>query len=541
MDYAWWEDCVVYQIYPRSFQDSNNDGIGDIQGIIQRLDYLQSLQIDAIWLSPIFLSPMADFGYDVSSYREIDPIFGTLADVDELLHEAHQRNVKVLLDLVLNHTSNMHPWFLESRESKENEKADFYIWSDTIPNNWYAAFGGKAWTYDASRKQYYLHSFLAEQPDLNWRNPKVVDAVLAEIRFWLEKGVDGFRLDVINCIVKDESLRNNPRIIGSRPRPYDMQRHIFDRNRTETHQKLKMIRKLMDEYGQRMLVGEIMVEMPGEPELAASFLGRYHDELHLSFDFSLAATPFKAQRWKTVAKRWYEAVGRHRVPTWVLNNHDLSRFYSREGESEAKAKLAALFLCTQRGALFLYYGEELGLPNSKISRLQLRDPLGKKYWPFHPGRDPERGPMVWSTGEGNGFSTVEPWLPFAKASNRYSVENQEMEESSMLLYYRNLLELRKDDETLRRGLTSFVETTNVHVLAYCREHQGQQRLILLNFSKRRQTVDLPSFALKNLSCELVFSTHASPSGAPVMQFENLLLQPYQGLIVRLPEERQEQN
>jgi len=541
MDYAWWEDCVVYQIYPRSFQDSNHDGVGDIQGIIQRLDYLKSLRIDALWLSPIFLSPMADFGYDISSYREIDPIFGTLADVEQLLEEAHKRNLKVLFDLVLNHTSNMHPWFQESRQSKDTEKADFYIWSYTIPNNWYAAFGGKAWSYDSTRKQYYLHSFLPEQPDLNWRNPDVVDAVFGEIRFWLEKGVDGFRLDVINCIVKDDTLRNNPRILGSRPRPYDMQRHIFDRNRSETHQKLKMLRKLMDEYGERVLVGEIMVELPGEPELAASFLGRYRDELHLSFDFTLAATPFKAVRWKIVAKRWYEAVGKHRIPTWVLNNHDLSRFYSREGESEAKAKLAALFLCTQRGAIFMYYGEELGLPDSKISRLQLHDPLGKKYWPFHPGRDPERGPMVWSIGEGNGFSTAAPWLPFAKASNRYSVENQELEESSMLHHYRVLLALRKDDDTLRRGLTSFVDTSNVHILAYCREHEGQQRLILLNFSKRRQTVDLPSFALKNLSCTLVFSTHPTLLHADDMGFENLMLEPYQGLILSLADQTQEKS
>ena len=540
MDYAWWEDCVVYQIYPRSFQDSNHDGVGDIQGIIQRLDYLKSLRIDALWLSPIFLSPMADFGYDISSYREIDPIFGTLADVEQLLEEAHKRNLKVLFDLVLNHTSNMHPWFQESRQSKDTEKADFYIWSYTIPNNWYAAFGGKAWSYDSTRKQYYLHSFLPEQPDLNWRNPDVVDAVFGEIRFWLEKGVDGFRLDVINCIVKDDTLRTT-RILGSRPRPYDMQRHIFDRNRSETHQKLKMLRKLMDEYGERVLVGEIMVELPGEPELAASFLGRYRDELHLSFDFTLAATPFNAVRWKIVAKRWYEAVGKHRIPTWVLNNHDLSRFYSREGESEAKAKLAALFLCTQRGAIFMYYGEELGLPDSKISRLQLHDPLGKKYWPFHPGRDPERGPMVWSIGEGNGFSTAAPWLPFAKASNRYSVENQELEESSMLHHYRVLLALRKDDDTLRRGLTSFVDTSNVHILAYCREHEGQQRLILLNFSKRRQTVDLPSFALKNLSCTLVFSTHPTLLHADDMGFENMMLEPYQGLILSLADQTQEKS
>lgn len=235
MAVAWWEECVVYQIYPRSFQDTNGgDGIGDLQGIIRRLDYLESLGIDAIWLSPIYNSPMADFGYDISDYQNIDPVFGTLDDLDQLIQEAHNRNIKVIFDMVLNHTSIEHPWFQESRLSRDNDKADYYIWSDTIPNNWHGAFGKRAWTYDESRKQYYLHSFLEEQPDLNWRNQEVVDAMFSILKFWLDRGVDGFRLDVINCIVKDKTLRSNPKIVGSRPRPYDMQRHIFDRNRPGT-------------------------------------------------------------------------------------------------------------------------------------------------------------------------------------------------------------------------------------------------------------------------------------------------------------------
>ena len=527
----WWQDCVVYQIYPRSFQDSNGDGIGDIPGIIQRLDYLQTLLIDAIWLSPIFLSPMADFGYDISDYCSIDPVFGTMADVERLISEAHKRNIRVIFDMVLNHTSLEHPWFAESRLSRQSEKADFYIWSDTIPNNWHAAFGGRAWTYDSTRKQYYLHSFLPDQPDLNWRSSKTVEAIFNQLTFWLDKGIDGFRLDVINCIVKDEALRNNPKILGSRPRPYDMQRHIFDRNRPESHQKLKMLRKLIDGYDQRMLVGEIMVELPGEPELAASYLGRFQDELHLCFDFSLAYTRFSAVKWKKVAKRWYEAVGKHRVPTWVLNNHDIPRIVSRLHGNEEKARLAALFLLTQRGAIFLYYGEELGLPNSKISRAAMHDPLGKRYWPFHPGRDPERGPMVWSTGEGNGFTTGESWLASAKAANRYSVENQELEQDSMLHFYRRLLSLRKEDEVLRNGLCTFIDTSCMHILAYCREIGSDQRLILLNMSNKNQICSVPLVQTSAMQCELIFSTEAQ-SGR-MDDLHAIQIGPFQGRIYRL--------
>lgn len=531
MERQWWEDCVVYQIYPRSFQDSNDDGVGDIQGIIHRLDYLQSLSIDAIWLSPIFQSPMADFGYDISDYRSIDPVFGTLDDVDQLLLEAHKRDIKVLFDMVLNHTSIEHKWFQESRQSRDNEKADYYIWSDTIPNNWYAAFGGRAWTFDEKRGQYYMHSFLSDQPDLNWRNPATVEALYDELRFWLDRGVDGFRLDVINCIVKDDSLRNNPKIIGSRPRPYDMQRHIFDRNRVEIHQKLKDLRRLIDSYPQRMLIGEIMAELPGEPELAASYLGRDNEELHLSFDFSLIYARFNAEKWKTTAKRWCEAVGKHRVPTWVLNNHDVPRLMSRVSNSEAKAKLAALFMITQRGALFLYYGEEVGLPNSKVPHFMMHDPVGKRYWPFHPGRDPQRGPMVWNTGEGYGFTNREPWLPFAKSANSYSVENQELELDSILNQYRSLLALRKDDEVLRRGDTTFLETTNNRVLAYRRDMLDEGRLVILNFSDTYLDVSIHN--LKDTEVlQLLFTTAGSTDQSQVSE-KGFSLQPYQGCLYSL--------
>ncbi len=494
MKMRWWEDCVVYQIYPRSFQDSNGDGIGDLRGILKRLDYLSMLGIDAIWISPIFISPMADYGYDISDYRSIDPIYGTLDDVDLLLKEAHARNIKIIFDMVLNHTSIEHPWFIESRKSKTNDKSEFYIWSDTIPNNWQGAFGGKAWTFDEQRGQYYMHSFLKEQPDLNWRKGEVVDAVFKMLAFWLDRGIDGFRLDVINCIVKDETFRNNPKVVGSRPRPYDMQRHIFDRNRPETHARLRRMRKLLDSYPDKMMVGEIMVENPGEPELASSYLGRDGDELHLAFDFSLTQTPFHAQPWKRNAKRWSEAVGINRVPTWVLNNHDTTRLISRLGGNIAKAKLAALFLLTQRGAIFLYYGEEIGLPNSKVPKSRLEDPLGKRYWPFHPGRDPERGPMIWSTSKGYGFSDGKSWLPFANHADKYAVENQMTDKNSMLSCYRELISLRKGDITLKKGITTYLDTKNTHVMVYIRKYENQERLVLLNFSSRQQTIEESSLS-----------------------------------------------
>ena len=534
MDLAWWEDCVVYQIYPRSFQDSNGDGIGDLQGIVQRLEYIKDLGVDAIWLNPIFTSPMADFGYDIADYRSIDPVFGTMEDAELLIEKAHGLSLKVIFDLVLNHTSDKHPWFLESRSSKDNEKADYYIWSDTVPNNWKGAFGGKGWTFDKKRGQYYFHSFLPQQPDLNWRDTKAVDSIFDEVRFWLQKGVDGFRLDVINSIIKDASFRNNPKILGSRPRPYDMQRHIFDRNRPESHSKLKLLRKLVDTFPDRMLVGEIMVENPGEPELAASYLGRTGDELNLSFDFSLINTSFSAQKWQRSAKRWYEAVGRHRTPAWVLNNHDVSRSVSRLSNNEDKARLAAFFLFTQRGAIFIYYGEELGLRDSFVCRKHMKDPVGRRYWPFHKGRDPQRGPMVWSVGVNHGFTKGEPWLPFVKRANWYAVENQEIEGDSMLTFYRSLIDFRLEEPTLRRGVCEFHEQKNPNLMVFSRTLGKNRMLVVLNFSSQRLSVALGEFGLRSSDSEEMFSTSPVPL-QPRFSYDSVLLDRYEGVVFRLPD------
>ena len=532
MELPWWQERIVYQIYPRSFKDDNGDGIGDIRGIINRLDYIESLGVGSIWLSPIFTSPMADFGYDISDYRGIDPIYGSLSDVEELIAQAHQRSLKVIFDLVLNHTSNQHPWFLESKASKDAEKANFYIWKDEIPNNWFGAFGGKGWTFEATRGQYYFHSFLADQPDLNWRDSQTVEAIFGEVSFWLDKGIDGFRLDVINLIIKDDKYRDNPKIFGSRPRPYDMQRHIFDRNRPESHAKLRLLRKLIDTYPDRMLVGEIMVESPGEPELAASYLGKMWDELHLTFDFTLINTPFSAKKWQKAAKRWYEAVGKHRCPTWVLNNHDVIRSITRFKGNEAKAKLAALFLLTQYGSIFLYYGEELGMVNSSVSKREMQDPLGKRYWPFHKGRDGERGPMIWNVGLNHGFSNTIPWLPFAVGGNRFAVENQELEPDSMLVFYRSLIELRNNDQVLLKGDCTFLQTSNNKVMAYRRVGSEGARLILLNFSAKVQNVTVFGFQAEEKTFSEVFSTH-SIAPASFLQENSFQLKGFQGVLFQM--------
>ena len=485
----WWKECVVYQIYLRSFQDSNGDGIGDLQGIIRRLGYLNELGIGCIWLSPVYPSPNKDFGYDVSDYCAIHEDFGTMDDMDELLEKAHALGIKVILDMVLNHTSIQHPWFIESRKGGEsNPYKDYYLWVRE-PNNWMACFGGGAFTWDECRREFYMHSFLPQQPDLNWRNPATVEDIFKQCRFWLDKGIDGFRLDVINCIIKDENLRFNPRVGGLRHlRPYDRQIHVFDRNRPETHRRLQDFRKMVDQYPDRMLVGEIMVESPGEPEMASSYLG---DELNLTFDFSLLQARFNASLWGKVAKRWYAAVGNENWPTWVLNNHDVHRSISRFKGNERKARLSAMFIMTQKGTPFIYYGEELGMPDSSVSHKEMVDPLGKHYYPLPVGRDSERNPMLWDMSTGFGFSDTKPWIPYAPEGCTHSVAYEEKFKNSMLSYYKQLIALRKKDNVILYGEIEFVEMKEKSILAYYRILETGKRLVLLNFSRKSVSLILP--------------------------------------------------
>lgn len=478
---------------------------------------------------------MADFGYDVSDYRSIDPQFGTLDDVDRLIHEAHRRDIRVVFDMVLNHTSEEHKWFCESRSSKDDPKRDFYLWREKpvggYPNNWYAAFGGRAWSVDHTTGSMYLHSFLKEQPDLNWRNDEVVEAVFGEIAYWLDRGIDGFRLDVINLIVKDEHLRDNPPGWGGRVRPYDLQRHVYDRNRVESHEKLKRFRRMIDRYDQRMLVGEIMVEKPGEPEVAASYLGDGEDELHLAFDFTFTWLPWDPRAWRDAAVRWERAIPEHGWPCWVLNNHDVQRSTTRWKTNPMRAKIAALFLLTQRGTPFIYYGEELGMRDLPVKRRDIRDPLGKRYWPFHRGRDGARRPMKWDESLFSGFSGAHPWLP-CDTSDTASVEMQRRDPLSLLHVYREVIQLRNHDHVLRRGITNWIDLgSSIPVLAYVRDDGSDRRLVLLNFSGKE--VSFPALPVqKAMESEMLRVLYSTVPGDVSVEgrAQRLSLQSGQGMI-----------
>ena len=521
-DRLWWKHGVIYQIYPRSFRDANGDGVGDLAGVMERLDYLADLGVDGIWLSPIFASPMRDAGYDVSDYCAIDPVFGTLDEFDRLVVEAHRRGIRIILDLVLNHTSDQHPWFLDSRASASSPKRDWYVWHSGRyrrgrairrghrgwpageggaggpdrsrrpgpPNNWRSAFGGSAWQWDESSRQYYLHLFLAEQPDLNWRNPDVQEAMLEVVQFWLDRGVDGFRLDVINFIFKDADLRSNPyRIRAAYPRRYEQQLHVHERNQPETHAFLRRLRRLVDGYGQRMLVGEVDPDVGvDEAQSSAAYLGDGENELHLAFDFEPMCARFSAQAMGEALQRWYEAVPERGWPCHVMNNHDRSRAMTAHCHGDVrKARLLAALLLTQRGTPFLYYGEEIGMRNTRVRRGQLRDPVGIRYWPLHPGRDPARCPMQWSPDDGAGFTTSSrPWLPIDLTSAVVNVDDQSRQPGSLLSWYRALIALRRSSATLQRGEIRFLDA-HQDVLAYeraCRGRGNERLTVFLNFAGR---------------------------------------------------------
>ncbi|GBF43511.1 glycosidase [Leptospira ellinghausenii] len=499
---AWWKEAVIYQIYPRSFQDSNGDGIGDLEGIIQRLDYLagskDSLGIDAIWLSPVYPSPMFDFGYDISDYEEIDPVFGDIQTFKRLLKEAHKRGIRIIMDLVVNHTSHLHPWFIESRSSVNSPKRDWYIWKQANhngpPNNWLGAFGGSGWEYDKRTGEYYFHSFLKEQPDLNWRNPDVEDAIFRMMKYWLDMGVDGFRLDVVNLYVKDEFFRNNASYFMKGPRPYDKQVHTYDRDRPEMHGILRRMRKLLDSYSEkRMFVGEIMQDFPGNVLLPATYCGR-NDELHLAFNFMFLFSPWKAERFFQIVKDFESALGEDNWPNYTLSNHDFPRHITRYEKGEDtldRAKLAACMMLTLRGTPFLYYGEEIGMKRQKVPFNKIQDPVGKRYWPFHPGRDPERIPMPWDGSDTTGFTTGKPWLPLYEDSDTLNVESQKQDPNSLFFTYKKLIQIRKDRKSLRKGKLKILLSDDKHALYYRRRDGKEETYIFLNFSSKPVRVSYP--------------------------------------------------
>jgi alpha-glucosidase len=489
-EFLWWRDGVIYQIYPRSFADSNGDGIGDLPGIISRLDYLASLGIDAIWLSPIYPSPDKDFGYDISNYMEVDPRFGSLADFDHLLEEAHQRGIHLILDLVLNHTSDQHTWFQESRSSRDNPKRDWYIWSDR-PNNWQANFGGPAWEYDALSDQYYLHLFTKEQPDVNWRNPQVRRAQLDVFRFWLERGVDGFRLDVFNAYFKHADLPDNPRKFGLRG--FDRLRHLYDMDQPEMLPFLNEVRLLLDSYPERYAVGETYL---ATAQKTVSYCGA--DKLHAAFSFDFTALqlifPWNAPWLMKQVKKRETLFGAAGVwPTTVMSNHDLPRAASRYGRrgNDSHAFLAMALLLTLRGTPFLYYGEEIGMRNIHLKRSEILDPPGRKYWPLYKGRDGCRSPMQWDNSPYAGFSNVKPWLPIHPDFLQRNVAAQQADPDSLFSFTRKLLALRKEIPALRSGDFIPLET-HPDVLAYIRRTVERSVLVVMNFCTRSMNFSLPA-------------------------------------------------
>ena len=532
----WWQTGVIYQIYPRSFMDSNGDGIGDLQGIIDKLDYLNngtpdSLGIDAIWMNPIFPSPMADFGYDISDYRNVEAIFGDLTSFDRLITQAHQRNIRIILDFVPNHTSDQHPWFIESRLSRDNPRREWYIWRDaktdgSPPNNWGSMFGGSAWSWDEETSQYYLHLFLDKQPDLNWRNPQVQEAMSDVLRFWLDRGVDGFRMDVASYIIKDDKFRDNPPIPKAEHVPsndlWGQQEHIFDVHRPEVQDILRQFRHLFDSYGDRITIGEVWAE---SREQWATYFGEKLDGLHLPFNFDLLFKPWDAQIIRESVDELEAILPEGAWGNYVLGSHDVSRLATRFGRRSVR--VAAMLLLTLRGTPTIYMGEELGMIDGVISLDQIQDPQGLNLGADR-SRDVCRTPFQWSDDRYAGFSTVTPWLPIADGYTTCNVKQQQDDATSILNLYKRLIDLRKNTPALNRGIYQPIDSTSENCFAYQREYKDQQYLVILNFS---DVVQNPLFQAGQKNGELVLSTELDCQDT--VELNNITLRANEGVIIKM--------
>ncbi len=525
-DTAWWKSGVLYQIYPRSFADSNHDGVGDLRGIVDHIEYLRSLGIDAIWLSPITVSPNADWGYDVSDFCAVQPDLGTLGELDELLEAAHQRDIRVLLDLVPNHTSDQHPWFLDSRSSRHSSFRDWYVWADpeadgSPPNNWVSSFGGPAWTLDATTGQYYLHNHLSEQPDLNWWNEGVREAFDSIFRFWLDRGVDGFRIDVCNVIVKDAELRDNPPATQDDPLDAQLfgQRAVFNANRPEVHDVLRRWRRLADSYDPpRVLLGETPVDDFVE-------LGRYYgsnlDELHLAFNFPFIKSAFDATAMPEIVAATEAALPPGAWPAWTGSNHDMSRLTTRwAGGDPRRTRAALLMLLSLRGTPVIYQGDEIGLGDVPVGPPELQDPLGVRYWPAYAGRDPMRTPMHWRNTLGGGFTNpeVRPWLPLGDTA--VNVDDQTGDPDSMLYLVRDLLAIRRRTPDLCAGRYSALAAPEA-VWAWRR---GERHVVMVRCSERDVMVD-------TLPGRVLIGTDRARDGEEVG--ESLELRGWEALVIEL--------
>ncbi len=510
-DRDWWRGAVIYQIYPRSFQDSNGDGIGDLAGITQRLDYVASLGVDAIWLSPFFTSPMADFGYDVSNYEDVDPMFGSLADFDELTQKAHDVGLKVMIDLVISHTSDQHAWFRESRSSQDNSKADWYVWADakpegSPPNNWLSIFGGSAWEWDSVRCQYYLHNFLTSQPDLNFHNRAVQDAVLSAARFWLDRGVDGFRLDTVNFYFHDAQLRDNPplppgaELTGVEPtNPYGFQHHLHDKTQPENLDFLERLRVLLDEYPGATSVGEIGADRDVIGTTAAyTVAGK---RIHMAYSFDLLTPKRSAAYIREKVENMEAGIGSG-WPSWALSNHDVERVASRWGEGaelDRFSPLAVALVTSLRGTPCLYQGEELGLTEADVPFDKLQDPYGIRFWPKFKGRDGCRTPMPWSaTDPQGGFTVGDPWLPVPENHLARAVAEQEGTERSVLARVREFLHWRQGQRPLQKGDIEFLDS-GCETLLFIRRHENQAILCGFNLSSMPAEIDWTGASLELLS------------------------------------------
>lgn len=537
----WWQRGVTYQIYPRSFQDSNGDGIGDLQGIIDRLDSLNdgtghSLGVDSIWLGPFYPSPMADFGYDVADYCDVDPIFGELQTFDRLVAEAHRRGIKVIIDFVPNHTSDQHTWFKESRSSRDNPKRDWYIWKDakadgSPPNNWGSVFGGPAWEWDETTGQYYFHHFLKEQPDLNWRNPEVRQAMLDVLRFWFERGVDGFRIDVVGMLLKDIDFKDNP------PNPnapahlppediFGRQDNIYNQDLDQVHEIIADFRKLADEYGERngvrqdrVLIGEIWYPMPRW----VRYYGIQGEGLHLPFNFRLMDVPWNAKAIQASVDELEAALPVFAWPNYVLGNHDRPRLASRIGS--AQARVAAMLLLTLRGTPTLYYGDELGLTNGAITKEMIQDPQGKVLG-IERTRDVARTPMQWDSSAQAGFSTHKPWLPVSPDHLERNVNSMSQDPQSILTLYRRLLWLRSQAPALHLGTYFPLPSGSDDVYAFMRQHGPDRWVIVLNFSEGQQAL-----SILDQQGEIVVSTGLDRQG--LINLRLFTLHENEGLLIKL--------
>ncbi|MGB7758610.1 MAG: alpha-glucosidase [Bryobacteraceae bacterium] len=532
----WWQNAVIYEIYPRSFADSNGDGIGDLNGITQHLDYLQELGVDAIWITPFYPSPQVDFGYDISDYQAIDPQYGTLVDFDRLVAEAKKRDIRVITDMVLNHTSDRHPWFVESRSSRTNPKADWYMWHDAKPgggppNNWESLFGHSAWTFEPKRNQFYYHEFYTEQPDLNWTNRDVRNAMYDSMRFWMKRGVAGFRLDAITSLFEDPQLRDEP---IARPGVNSYGDPILTRQYTdnlpECHEVLKELRQLTNEFPGRVLIGETY--LPNVKELAKMY-GARNDELHLPMDTQFAFTPLSADAFRGKLRDAETALGGH-MPLFFFDNHDNPRSATRYGghrNDAAIAKLLATLLMTPRAAALMYYGEEIGMENNDPkSKEDVRDPIGKIGWPREKGRDGERTPMQWDAGTNAGFSTAKTtWLPVAPGYAARNVAVETRDPDSLLNYYKALIRLRRTDAALRAGDFSLVNETDKNVLAFTlRAKDGTADLVVLNFTEAPRTA---SFNIGAAQATVLLSSFGKTG--QTVSLNNLALPGYGALVGRV--------